>query len=105
MSATPSRVDIRCSTSISPSDTDVSDYFPVMTNQRSSGIAAAPLLAVISAMDLSWGLWCRKRGQSPHDLFRPARFLLLSSCGLDRIFVRDLTPKGGANPARSSILA
>jgi hypothetical protein len=26
-----------------------------MTNQRSAGIAAAPLLAVISAMNLSWG--------------------------------------------------
>jgi hypothetical protein len=56
MSATPSSVDICCSTSISPGDTDVSDYFPVMTNQRPPGIAAAPLLAVISAMDLLRGL-------------------------------------------------
>jgi len=64
-----------------------------MTNQRSSGLAAAPLLAVISSMNLSCGLWRRKRGQSPHDLFAAQphlavirsrrssqRFLLLSSC-------------------------
>src|SRR5580693_4658097 len=44
MSATPSSVDICCSTSISPGDADVSDYFPGMTNPgaaRGRGRAAS----------------------------------------------------------------
>src|SRR5690349_12902575 len=76
MSATPSSVDICCSTSISPGDTNVSVYFPAM-NQPAARLVAAEASAGAASC-------CYQRGG---------------------IIVRDPTSKTGPDPARSSILA